>query len=87
MGILCLVLRVAYYGLIVWIILGYVVNFGRLPYDHPVAKIYQSLASAINPLLAPIRRVIPPVRMGNAGLDLSPLVLFFAIWIVSGFIC
>lgn len=87
MEILCLVLRVAYYGLIVWIILGYVVNFGRLPYDHPVAKIYQGLASAINPVLAPIRRLIPPVRMGNAGLDLSPLVLFFAIWIASGFIC
>ncbi len=87
MDILCLALRVAYYGLIVWIILGYVVNFGRLPYDHPVSKIYQTLASIISPVLAPIRRVLPPVRMGNAGLDLSPLVLFFGLWILTGIVC
>lgn len=82
MGILCFVLTLAYYALIVWIILSYVVAFGRLSFDHPVRRIYEGLASAINPVLAPIRRVMPPVRIGGMGLDLSPLVLFFGILIL-----
>ena len=30
-------------------------------------------------VLAPIRRTLPPLRIGGMGLDLSPLVLFFGI--------
>lgn len=82
MGIVCFILTLAYYALIVWIILSYVVAFGRLSYDHPVRRVYEGLASAINPVLAPIRRVMPPVRIGGMGLDLSPLVLFFGILIL-----
>ncbi|HSF85219.1 MAG TPA: YggT family protein [Acidimicrobiia bacterium] len=79
MGIVCGLLTLAYYALIVWIILSYVVAFGRLNYDHPVRKVYEALASAVNPVLMPIRRVLPPVRIGGMGLDLSPIVLFFGI--------
>lgn len=86
MGLLSLLLTIAYWGLIVWIILSYVVSFGRLPYGHPVRKVYDGLASAINPVLAPIRRVLPPVRLGGMALDLSPLVLFFAIAILRGMV-
>ena len=82
MGIVCGILTLAYYALIVWIILSYVVAFGRLNYDHPVRKVYEALASAINPVLAPIRRVLPPVRIGGMSLDLSPIVLFFGILIL-----
>jgi YggT family protein len=28
------------------------------------------------PVLAPIRAVLPPVRLGAAALDLSPIVVF-----------
>ncbi|CAN5268708.1 MAG: YggT family protein [Acidimicrobiia bacterium] len=86
MGLLSLLLTIAYWGLIVWIILSYVVSFGRLPWGHPVRRVYDGLASAINPVLAPIRRVLPPVRLGGMALDLSPLVLFFAIAILRGMV-
>ena len=79
MDIICGLLTLAYYALIVWIILSYVVAFGRLSFDHPVRKVYEALASAINPVLLPIRRVLPAVRIGGMGLDLSPIVLFFGI--------
>ncbi len=82
MGLICALLTLAYYALIVWIILSYVVAFGRLSFDHPVRRVYEFLASGINPILLPIRRVMPPLRIGGMGLDLSPLVLFFGIIIL-----
>jgi YggT family protein len=79
MGLICLLLNLASLALFAWIILSYVVNFGRLPWGHPVRKIYDALSNAINPILVPIRRVLPPLRAGTVGLDLSPLVLFLII--------
>ena len=87
MGIICFALTLAYYALIVWIILSYVVNFGRLPYGHPVRRVFDALASVIDPVLRPIRSALPPLRLGGMALDLSPLVLFFGILIVQGIIC
>lgn len=86
MDVICLLLTVAYFALIIWIILSYVVGFGRLPWGHPVRKAYDGLAAGINPVLSPIRRVLPPVRLGGMSLDLSPLVLFFGIIILRSVI-
>jgi YggT family protein len=79
MGLICLLLNLASLALFAWIILSYVVNFGRLPWGHPIRRIYDALSNAINPILVPIRRVLPPLRAGTVGLDLSPLVLFLGI--------
>jgi len=70
-------------GLIVWIVLSYIVVFGRIPYDHPIRKVYDALSRVIEPLLRPIRAVIPPVRMGGAALDLSPLILILGLQILA----
>ncbi len=40
-----------------------------------------------DPVLGPLRRLIPGVRMGRMMLDLSPLVAIFAIEILTQFIC
>lgn len=50
----------------------------------PVIRVVQGL---VEPLLAPLRRVIPPLRMGGVGLDLSILVVFFAVIILRGVLC
>ena len=52
-----------------------------------MATVYGFLYSITEPILGPIRRVIPPLGMGGMGLDLSPLVVFFGISILRGFIC
>ena len=52
-----------------------------------MATVYGFLYSITEPLLGPIRRVIPPLGMGGMGLDLSPLVVFFGISILRGFVC
>ena len=52
-----------------------------------IATVYGFLYSITEPVLGPIRRVIPPLGMGGMGLDLSPLVVFFGISILRGAIC
>ncbi|HEV2760410.1 MAG TPA: YggT family protein [Acidimicrobiales bacterium] len=52
-----------------------------------LASVYGFLYAITEPVLGPIRRVIPPMGMGGMGLDLSPLVVFFGISILRGAIC
>ena len=54
-----------------------IVSWIQLPPHHPIVSI---LRAVTEPLLAPIRRVLPDM----GGLDLSPLVLLFGIRIVRG---
>jgi YggT family protein len=73
-------------AMLAWIVLSYIVVFGRVPFDHPVRKIYDGLSRIIEPLLKPIRAVIPPVRMGGASVDLSPLILIIGLQVLAGFL-
>lgn len=85
-GFLCLLTTLATFGLFIWIILSYVVSYGRLPWGHPVRKAYDALSNVIDPILAPIRRVMPPLRTGAIGLDLSPIILFVGLIIIRSII-
>jgi YggT family protein len=70
-------------GLIVWIVMSYIVMFGRVSFDHPIRKFYELLNRIVEPMLAPIRRVVPPMRMGGSSLDLSPLILIIGIRLLA----
>ncbi len=70
------------------ILLGAIVlSWFRVPGDHPIGAVQRGLRVVTEPLLAPIRRIMPPVTIGGAGLDLSPLVLFLALNLLQNFIC
>lgn len=71
-------------ALIAWIVLSYVVVFGRVPFDHPIRKAYDYLSRIIEPILRPIRSVIPPIRVGGVALDLAPLILILGLGILAG---
>ncbi len=85
--LVCGILRLVIWVIIAWIVLSYVVSFGRLGFDHPVRRLYDGLTKAIEPLMRPIRSVVPPVRIGGAGLDLSPLILIIGVNLLLVFIC
>ncbi len=38
------------------------------------------------PVLAPIRAVLPPVRIGAMGLDLSPMIVFIGLQILLAYL-
>lgn len=61
------------YSLILFV--SVILSWTGLAYDHPLMKVSRALTE---PLLAPIRRVLPTV----GGFDLSPMVLFFLITVI-----
>lgn len=64
--------------LIAYVIIAWV---PRMPEPlQPVAAVVRRL---VDPVLAPLRRVLPPLRLGGVALDLSILVLFFAVSILE----
>jgi YggT family protein len=87
LDLVCAVLGVAVWVIIAWIVLSYVVNFGRLGWDHPVRRLYDALSKLIEPIMRPIRNVIPPLRIGGAALDLSPVILILGIGLLRRLIC
>jgi YggT family protein len=64
-----------------------ILDWVQLPFGHPVRKFRDALSVVVDPLLRPIRRVIPPLRLGGVGLDLSPLVLLIGLSLLQGLVC
>lgn len=46
----------------------------RLPYNRPLRAVVQFSYDVTEPYLALFRRLVPMLRLGPAGLDLSPMV-------------
>ncbi|MBV8464249.1 MAG: YggT family protein [Acidimicrobiales bacterium] len=54
----------------------------QVSYDSPVRKVQRVLAAICDPVLYPVRRVIPPARIGGVGIDLSVIIVFLLIQVV-----
>jgi YggT family protein len=50
-------------------------------------QIQNLVLSATEWLMGPLRRVIPPVRLGAAALDLSPLIVLLGITVLRSILC
>lgn len=63
--------------LIIYVVMGLLINFGVVnAYNRFVSAVYEFLMRVTEPVLRPIRRILP--NMGPV--DLSPLVVFILIW-------
>lgn len=82
MYFICLALTIYWIILIVRIILSWVPS---LP--EPVLPLARAVSAVTDPVLTPLRGLLPPVRIGAGALDLSPLLLFFGISILQRLIC
>jgi YggT family protein len=58
----------------------------RMPYNRYLAAFLKFVSDVTDPYLNLFRRILPPVRMGGAGLDLSPIVATFVLIIVGGIV-
>jgi YggT family protein len=77
--ILALLLDVAFFIMIVHIIMSWLINFQVLNLRQPlVAQIWDGLNRLLEPVYRPIRRMLPD----TGALDLAPLVLFIIIIIL-----
>ena len=52
--------------------------------DGPMATVAGVLYTVTDPVLLPLRRLLPAVRMGHMALDLSPIGAFFGLSILMG---
>ncbi len=78
--ILMLLLDVAFFIVIIHVIMSWLINFGVLNLGQPiVAQIWDGLNRLLEPVYRPIRNVLP--QMG--GLDLAPLIVFLGIYILQ----
>ena len=74
--ILMMILNLVWWVLIVQIIMSWLISFQVLNLHQPlVAQIWYGLNRLLEPLYAPIRRILPPM----GGLDLAPLVVLLGI--------
>lgn len=66
-----------------WFILLLHVIFSWIPRPpEPIVPFVIGVRRIVEPLAAPLRRVIPPLRLGGVALDLSIIVLFLALMIL-----
>ena len=49
-------------------------------------SVQRVLFSITEPVLAPVRAILPPVRLGGMALDLSPIVVFILLQLLIGFL-
>lgn len=76
-SVLVLILNIATLLLLTHVIIDLLVRFGIASYQQPlVAQLKTLTRSLFEPVLRPIRKILPSFN----GFDLSPLVLFIAIY-------
>jgi YggT family protein len=63
-----------------------VLSWFPAPQGGLMVSVQRFLYAVTEPVLAPLRAVLPPVRMGSMALDLSPTVLILGIYILIGFL-
>lgn len=74
--ILMLVLNVAQFIVLAHVIMSWLINFQVLNIRQPlVSQIWYGLERLLEPMYAPIRRILPPM-----GLDLAPLIVLIGIY-------
>ena len=49
----------------------------------PLRTVIRILYDLTDPVLRPLSRVIPPIRMGAMALDLSPIIVFIGIQVIQ----
>lgn len=78
--IVLLVFDIYFYAVFIWVILSWI----RVSSLHPLGRVQVFLDRIIYPVILPLRRVIPPIRLGGGALDLSPIVLLIGIRLLRG---
>jgi YggT family protein len=78
-----LILSVVWLVFLIMIIMSWLISFNVINTRNQfVASLWRVVNAITEPILRPIRRIIPPM----GGLDLSPIVVFVVIFFLQNFI-
>ena len=81
-------MAVIYYLLLIYMIIMLVRVFSswiRIPSSGPIATGMSFVYAVTEPVLRPLRNLLPPLRMGALALDLSPIIVFIVLSILLGY--
>ncbi len=83
LSIVCILLSVY------WIVLfaRIIMSWFSPPMSGLGRTIWDLIHDVTEPVLGLVRGLLPPVRMGMVGLDLSPILVFVALGIIQGALC
>lgn len=81
------VICLALYAYMIVLVVKAVLSWFPIDYDSPLQKVRHALDVVTEPLLTPLRRVIPQLQVGGIGLDMSFMVLFLAIIVIQQVVC
>jgi YggT family protein len=86
--IFCIVLTVFTIVLFVRVLVSWAYLFGfRPPLTGPLRTILDLLEDLTEPVLRPLRALIPPIRAGGMGLDVSIIVAFVILAVLRQAFC
>jgi YggT family protein len=78
-----LILSIVWWVFLIMIIMSWLISFNVINTRNQfVSQVWRIVNAITEPILRPIRRVIPPM----GGLDLSPIVVFVIIFFLQNFI-
>jgi YggT family protein len=81
--IICILLFVYWIILLVRILSSWF----PIPFSGPVRQIMDIVHAVTEPVMRPLRNMIPPIRMGAIALDLSPIIIFIVIAVLRQALC
>ena len=80
---LSMLLSLVWWVFLIMIIMSWLISFNVINTRNQfVSSVWRILNQVTEPILRPIRRIIPPV----GGLDLSPIIVFVIIFFLQSFI-
>ena len=82
MGLICIAFQ-----LFIVLIFARVILSWFPPTGGVIDQIQNLVFTATEWIMGPLRRVIPPVRLGAAALDLSPLIVLVGITVLQRILC
>ena len=78
-----MLLNIVWWIFLIMIIMSWLINFNVINTRNQfVATVWRVVNQITDPILRPIRRIVPPL----GGLDLSPIIVFVIIFFLQSFI-
>lgn len=84
MQIISILLTLYWFVLLARIVLDLIIGLTGGRGLSGMAIVYGILYDLTEPVLRPIRRLLPPLRVGATALDLSPIIVFVLIAVLKG---
>ena len=78
MAFICTILYLYWFVILARILFSWV----RVEPGTAVGSVYSVVYSLTEPVLGPIRRVIPPMRIGLAAIDVGPIIVLLVVIIL-----